>query len=76
MDYLEAYGRMFAVEMNGEAETQRALDGGVEIYLPGRKSADARLAGQLSGAADYFPVAAEAIQEMVQQVGAVRWEGE
>ena len=25
MDDLEAYGRMFAVEMNGEAETQSAL---------------------------------------------------
>ena len=37
---------------------------------------DARLAGQLSGAADYFPVAADAIREMVRQVGAVRWEGE
>ena len=27
MDDLEAYGRMFAVEMNGEAETQSALHG-------------------------------------------------
>lgn len=54
----------------------RALDGCVDIYLPDLKYADARLAGQLSGAADYFPVAAEAIREMVRQVGAVRWEGE
>ena len=59
-----------------QVETLRALDGCVDIYLPDLKYADARLAGQLSGAADYFPVAAEAIQEMVQQVGAVRWEGE
>ena len=56
-------------------ETLRALEGGVDIYLPDFKYADARLASQLSGAADYFPVAAEAIREMVRQVGAVRWEG-
>ena len=57
-------------------ETLRALEGCVDIYLPDLKYADARLAGQLSGAADYFSVAAEAIREMVRQVGAVRWEGE
>ena len=57
-------------------ETLRALEGCVDIYLPDFKYADARLAGQLSGAADYFPVAADAIREMVRQVGAVRWEGE
>ena len=57
-------------------ETLRALEGCVDIYLPDLKYADARLAGQLSGAMDYFPVAADAIREMVRQVGAVRWEGE
>ena len=57
-------------------ETLRALEGCVDISLPDLKYADARLAGQLSGAADYFSVAAEAIREMVRQVGAVRWEGE
>ena len=57
-------------------ETLRALEGCVDIYLPDFKYADARLAGQLSGAADYFPVAADAIREMVRQVGAVRWAGE
>ena len=57
-------------------ETLRALEGCVDIYLPDFKYADACLAGQLSGAADYFPVAADAIREMVRQVGAVRWEGE
>ena len=45
-------------------ETLRSLEGCVDIYLPDFKYADARLAGQLSGAADYFPVAAEAIREM------------
>ena len=57
-------------------ETLRSLEGCVDIYLPDFKYADACLAGQLSGAADYFPVAADAIREMVRQVGAVRWEGE
>ena len=52
-------------------ETLQSLEGCVNIYLPDFKYADARLAGQLSGAADYFPVAADAIQEMVQQVGAL-----
>ena len=34
------------------------------------------LAKELSGAADYFPVATKAIRAMVSQVGPVRWEGE
>ena len=31
---------------------------------------------RLSGAADYFQVATEAIREMVAQVGPIQWEGE
>ena len=58
------------------AETLRQLEGLVDIYLPDMKYADARLARALSGAADYFPVAASAIQEMVRQTGPVQWEGE
>lgn len=58
------------------AETLRALEGSVDIYLPDLKYADARLAARLSGAADYFPVAAEAIREMVRQTGPVVWSGE
>ena len=58
------------------AETLRQLEGLVDIYLPDMKYADARLAQALSGAADYFPVAASAIQEMVRQTGPVQWEGE
>lgn len=57
-------------------ETIRALAGKVDIYLPDMKYADSRLAQQLSGAADYFPVAAAAIREMVQQVGSPVWQGE
>ena len=58
------------------AETLRELDGLVDIYLPDLKYTDARLAKALSGAVDYFPVAASAIKEMVRQTGPVQWEGE
>ncbi len=57
-------------------ETLRELEGKIDVYLPDLKYADARLARALSGAADYFPVAAAAIKEMVRQVGPVQWEGE
>ena len=50
-------------------ETLRALEGLVDVYLPDLKYADGALAAELSGAADYFPVACEAIQEMFRQVG-------
>ena len=58
------------------AESLRELEGLVDIYLPDLKYADSQLAASLSGAADYFPVACDAIREMVRQVGPVRWEGE
>ena len=57
-------------------ETLRQLDGLVDIYLPDMKYADSALAGALSGAADYFPVATAAIREMVRQTGSVQWDGE
>ena len=57
-------------------ETIDALAGKIDIYLPDMKYADNALAGQLSGAADYFPVAAAAIQRMVAQVGPVQWQGD
>ena len=57
-------------------ETLQALRGKVDIYLPDLKYADAGLAQALSGAADYFPVACEAIREMVRQVGPVRFQGD
>ena len=50
-------------------ETLRALEGLVDVYLPDLKYADGVLAAELSGAADYFPVACEAIREMFRQVG-------
>lgn len=58
------------------AETLRELDGKIDIYLPDFKYADAALAGSLSGAADYFTVAVEAIREMVRQTGNPVWQGE
>ncbi len=57
-------------------ETVHALDGLVDIWLPDMKYADSRLAATLSGAANYFPVAARAIRAMAEQTGPVRWQGE
>ena len=57
-------------------ETLRELEGKIDIYLPDLKYADNRLAKALSGAPDYFQVAAAAIREMVRQTGPVQWEGD
>ena len=57
-------------------ETLQALEGKVDIYLPDMKYAQTDLAFSLSGARDYFPVAAAAIKEMVRQTGPVCWKGE
>lgn len=58
------------------ADTLKELEGLVDIYLPDLKYADASLGKTLSGAADYFPVAAGAIREMVRQTGPVAWDGD
>lgn len=58
------------------AETLRMLEGKVDIYLPDLKYADSSLAAELSGAADYFTGAAQAIREMVRQTGSPAWQGE
>ena len=58
------------------AETIHKLNGLVDIYLPDMKYADNALATTLSGAKDYFQVAASAIKEMVRQVGPVQWDGD
>ena len=50
-------------------ETLRTLEGKIQVWLPDLKYADSALAAQYSGAADYFPAAAAAIQEMHRQVG-------
>ena len=59
-----------------KAETLRALEGKVDIYLPDLKYADNQLARVLSGAGDYFETATAAIREMVRQTGPVVWEGD
>ena len=59
-----------------DADTLRALEGKIDIYLPDLKYADASLAAALSGAGDYFPVATAAIREMLRQTGPVVWEGD
>ena len=56
--------------------TLHLLTGKVDIYLPDLKYAHSGLSGKLSAAPDYFPVAANAIREMVRQVGAPQWEGD
>ena len=59
-----------------KAETLRALEGKVDVYLPDLKYADDRLGFALSGTRDYFSMATAAIREMVRQVGPVQWEGD
>ena len=56
------------------AETLKALDGKVDIYLPDLKYSDPRLGKALSRAPDYFETATTAIREMVRQTGPVRWQ--
>lgn len=50
-------------------ETLERLEGKVQVWLPDLKYSDSRLARAYSGAADYFPAAAAAIQEMYRQTG-------
>lgn len=55
------------------AATLRKLDGLVDVYLPDCKYFSGELSGRLSGAPDYFAVAAEALREMLRQVGTPEW---
>ena len=57
-------------------ETLRELEGLIDSYLPDMKYADNALAAWLSGAPDYFEVAAAAIREMYRQVGSTVIEDE
>ena len=61
------YERPETVDQVGEA---------VDIWLPDLKYADSGLAQQLSGAADYFPVATAAIRRMFRHAGPVVWDGD
>jgi len=51
------------------AETVRALDGAVDVWLPDLKYHAPRLSALLSGAADYFERASGAIREMCRLSG-------
>lgn len=50
-------------------ETLRLLSGLVDVYLPDLKYFSSALSGSLSAAPDYFPVALDALREMLRQVG-------
>ena len=56
-------------------EVLEALAGAVDIFLPDMKYADSALAQALSGAKDYFPVAAAAIRKMAEITGPVEFSG-
>ena len=58
------------------ADTLRALEGKIDIYLPDLKYADPRLGKALSAAPDYFEIATAAIRQMVHQVGSPKFAGE
>ena len=57
-------------------ETVDQVGDAVDIWLPDLKYADSGLAQQLSGAADYFPVATAAIRRMFRHAGPVVWDGD
>jgi len=57
------------------AETLRALEGKVQIYLPDLKHLSPERAGRYCGAPDYPEAAKAAILEMYRQRGPVRLEG-
>ena len=50
-------------------ESLKALDGLVDIYLPDFKYYSTELSARYSSAPDYFPVALEALREMLRQTG-------
>lgn len=58
------------------AETVRALDGLVDVWLPDLKYVSARLSALLSGAADYFTHASKALLEMCLQSGPPQYDAE
>ncbi len=54
-------------------ESLKMLDGLVDIYLPDMKYFSSELSARYSSAPDYFPVAMEALAEMLRQVGMPVW---
>lgn len=72
---LHARGRspVFVYNSNGydKAESLRALEGLIDIYLPDFKYMEPGIAGRYSDAPDYPEVAAAALKEMYRQKGPV-----
>jgi putative pyruvate formate lyase activating enzyme len=58
------------------AETIKALEGYVDVYLPDLKYMSSDLAKRYSNAADYFDVATKAIEEMVAQTCGIEYDSE
>lgn len=54
----------------------KQLEGLIDIYLPDMKYAHAQTAAKYSMAPDYVPVARKALQEMVCQTGAPKFDGD
>lgn len=52
-----------------KVETLRMLEGMVDVWLPDFKYKSSDYARRYSGAADYFPTACAALEEMVRQAG-------
>lgn len=57
-----------------KVEMLKTLDGLVDIYMPDLKYFSDELSGKYSHANDYFPIAIDAIKEMLSQVGAPRFD--
>ncbi len=57
-----------------KVETLKTLGGLVDVYMPDLKYFSGELSGKYSHASDYFPVAIDAIKEMLSQVGTPKFD--
>ncbi len=57
-----------------KVETLKLLDGLIDIYMPDLKYFSGELSGKYSHARNYFPIAIDAIKEMLSQVGTPRFD--
>ena len=72
-DYHPAVPVVYNTGGYDKADTLRALEGKVDIYLPDLKYLDGETAQRYSGAPDYPETAQAAIREMVRQTGPCRF---
>lgn len=54
-------------------ETLRSLEGLIDVYLPDFKYVSSEVSAKYSGALDYFDFASKAIEEMIRQTGAPKY---